>query len=196
VGCGGKAESLGLGYNSSRANQQLVGWSKPKKKSFRRNKIQPGLLGPKPNKKSGQPSQGPAPTSSFSYRVLYRDQLQKLSQAGESSAMGVARATGDFGSTIACNFSGELFSGAEVPKPVIMVSLKEAEKDSGTNGGVGSGEKLSTQRLDTSTEEVETLGHDLSTPKMSSKLSDFIRRCCCPLFQRAMKPWVTRFCRR
>jgi hypothetical protein len=54
-----------------------------------------------------------------------------------------------------------------------MVSLKEAEKDGGTIGGVGSGEKLSTQRLDTSTEEVETLGHDLSTPKMSSKLSDF-----------------------
>jgi hypothetical protein len=150
----------------------MVGWSKPKKKSFRRNKIQPGLLGPKPNKKSGQLSQGPGPTSTFSYSVLSRDQLQKLSQAGESSATGVASATGAFGSTIAGNFSGELFSGAEVPKPVIMASFKEAEKDGATNGGVGLGEELSTQRLDTSTEEVETLGYVLSSPKKSSKLSD------------------------
>jgi hypothetical protein len=167
VGCGGKAESLGLGHNSSRANQQMGGWSKPKK---RWNKIQSGLLGPKPNKKSGQPSQGPGHTSSLSYRLLPRNQAQKLSQAGESSAMGAARATGDSGSTIAGDFSGELSSGAGIPKPVIMVSLKEAEKDGATNGGVGLGDEVMTQRLDTSTEEAETLGYAISTPKKSSKL--------------------------
>jgi hypothetical protein len=196
VGCGGKAESLGLGDNSSRANQHMVGWSKPKKKAFRQNKIQPGLLGPKPNKKSGQLTQGPGPTSTFSYRVLSRDQLQKLSQAGESSAMGVASATGAFGSTIAGNCSGKLFSGAGVPKPAIMVSFKEAEKDGATNGGVGLGVELSTQRLDTSTEEVRDSGLCSLITEEELQVVRFIGVAAVHYFQRVMKPWVTRICRR
>jgi hypothetical protein len=52
-GCMEKASEMGLRLGSPRASQKMgsveVGWSKPKKKNFKRkNKIQQGLLGPKP----------------------------------------------------------------------------------------------------------------------------------------------------
>jgi hypothetical protein len=52
-GCVEKASEMGLGLGSPRVSQKMgsveVGWSKPKKKNFKRkNKIQQGLLGPKP----------------------------------------------------------------------------------------------------------------------------------------------------
>jgi hypothetical protein len=61
-GCVEKAGEIGLGERSSRAMQnmdcEVVGWSKPKKKNFKRkNKVQLGLFGPKPNKMLVQVSQ-------------------------------------------------------------------------------------------------------------------------------------------
>jgi hypothetical protein len=80
MGCERKAGVLGFGDSNSRTKQQMgskrnnggVGWSKPKKKTFRSIKTHPGLLGSKPSKESGLFSQGPGPKSSFPYRVLTR----------------------------------------------------------------------------------------------------------------------------
>jgi hypothetical protein len=127
MGHEGKAGGMGFGDSNSRDKQQMgstrinegVGWSKPKKKIFRRKMTQPGLLGPKPSKESGQSSQGLGPTNSFPYRVIARVPSQQLRQAGESSAMGAARITGENGMTIAGVTSGDQSSGAGVPYLVL-----------------------------------------------------------------------------
>jgi hypothetical protein len=71
-----KAGELGFGERSlgvkqkmgRKSNNEVVGWSKPKKKNFRRdNKTQPGVLEPKPSKAPVQVSQGPGSTRSFPY---------------------------------------------------------------------------------------------------------------------------------
>jgi hypothetical protein len=180
MGCERKARVLGFGDSNPRTKQQMgnkrnnegVGWSKPKKKIFRSIKTQPGLLGPKPSKESGQLSQGPGPKSSFSYRVLSRIPSQELRQVGESSAMGAARATGGNGTTIAGDFSGEHSSGVGVTIPATVTMTREAENDGEHNGGDGIGEESSTQRLVSCTEDAEGLGIALSTPEKSYKLSD------------------------
>jgi hypothetical protein len=149
-----------------------VGWSKPKKKSFRRKKTQPGLLGPKPSKVTGKYAQNPGSTGHFSYRITSQVQTQKLHQKGESSAMGAARAAGEIGPMIAGDYSGEHSSGAGDSILAVVETQRGAEKDGDHNGGVGLGDRLSTQRLDSVTEDAEELGYDLSTPEKSYKLPD------------------------
>jgi hypothetical protein len=176
-----KAGELGFGERSSRvkqkmgceSNNEVVGWSKPKKKNFRRyNKTQPGVLGPKPSKAPVQVSQGPRSTRSFPYRFLSRHPVQQPCQAGETSEMGVARATGVNGTMIAGDSSSEQPSGAEVLKPTTLASTREAEMDGEHNSGVGLGEESSTQMLVAIPEGAEDLGCELLTPVKSSKLSD------------------------
>jgi hypothetical protein len=81
--------------------------------------------------------------------------------------MGAARATGAAGSTIAGVSSGEPSSGVGAPNP----ALTESEKDGANNEGVGLGEEVSTQRLDSCSEDAGVLGYDSSTSTKSSKLS-------------------------
>jgi hypothetical protein len=78
VGCEGKVGVMGFEDNILPNKQHMgsirsnvgMGWSKPKKKSFRGKKTQPGLLGPKPSKESGQFPQSPSPTGPFHYCIL------------------------------------------------------------------------------------------------------------------------------
>jgi hypothetical protein len=110
----GNAGVMGFGGNNTRNKEKMgnkrrnegVGWSKPKKKIFRGKLTQPGLLGPKPNKESSHTFQGPGPMNTFHYRAITRCPAQQLRQAGESSATGAARTTGDKGMTIADDISG------------------------------------------------------------------------------------------
>jgi hypothetical protein len=166
---------MGSGEDSlpDKKRNEGVGWSKPKKKEFRRKKTQPGLLGPKPSKVPGKYAQNPGSTGHFPYCITSRVQTQKLHQKGESSAMGAARAAGEFGSMIAGENSGERSSGASDSILAVVESQRGAEKNGDHNGGVGLVARLSTQRLDSVTEDAEELGYDLSTPEKSYKLPEY-----------------------
>jgi hypothetical protein len=142
LGCVRKTGVLGPGISNSRSKQQLgikrynegMGWSKPKKKSFRSIKSNPGLLGHKPSMDSGKLPQGPGPKSSFSYRALSRLPSQEFRQAGESSAMGAARASGGGGSTIAGVFTGDHYSGAGNAISDSAATTRETKTDGEHNG--------------------------------------------------------------
>jgi hypothetical protein len=179
VGCVRKARYLGLGVSHSRSKQQMgikrcnegMGWSKPKKKTFRSIKSHPGLLGPKPSKDSGILSQGPGPKRSCSYRVLSRFPAQELQQAGESSAMGAVRTTGGSGTTIAGVFSGEHSSDAGIAIPATVAKSSETEIDSELNGEDGIGVETSSQRVASDSEDADGLGTEHSLPEKNFSLS-------------------------
>jgi hypothetical protein len=140
-----KDGELGSGERNLRVTQVMgreeAGWSKPKRKKFRRNnKTQPGLLGPKPSKVPFQASQCPGSTSSFSYRILSRHPVQQACQAGESLEMGAAHATDVNGTMFAGVFSGEHLAGVGAPKPAVLESTREADKDGELIDGAGLGE--------------------------------------------------------
>jgi hypothetical protein len=124
---GGEAKDveLGSGERNKRATQSMgreeAGWSKPKRKKFRRrnNKPQPGLLGPKPSKAPIQTSQGPGHMTSSFYWILDRHPVQQACSAGESSEMGAARASGVNGTIFAGDFSGEHLAGIGAPYPAV-----------------------------------------------------------------------------
>jgi hypothetical protein len=86
--------------------------------------------------------------------------------------MGAVRITGENGTTIAGVTSGDQSSSARVPYPATVVTYLEAEKDGELNGGFGLGEELSTQRLDSVTEDAEDLGYSLSSLEKCSKVSE------------------------
>jgi hypothetical protein len=142
LGCVRKTGVLGPGISNSRTKQQMgikrynegMGWSKPKKKTFRSIKSNPGLLGPKPSMDSGNLPQGPGPKSSFSYRALSHLPSKECRQAGESSAMGAARASGGDGSMIAGVFTGDHFSGAGNASSDSAATTRETENDGEHNG--------------------------------------------------------------
>jgi hypothetical protein len=173
LGCVRKTGVLGPGISNSRTKQQLgikrynegMGWSKPKKKTFRSIKSNPGLLGPKPSMDSGKLPQGPRPKSSFSYRALSRLPLQECRQAGESSAMGAARASGGGGSTIAGVFTGDHFSGAGNAISDSAVTTRETE----TNGEHNGVDKIG---VVSASEGADGLGFVLSSPEKSYMMPD------------------------
>jgi hypothetical protein len=161
VGLMGSGEDFFLDKKSmdSVRRNEGVGWTKPKKKEFRRRNTQPGLLGPKPSKVPGKYAQNTGSTGHFSYRLTSRVQTQK----GESSAMGAARAVGVFGPMIAGYHSGEFSSGAGDSILAVVETQRGAEIDGDHNG---------TQRLVSATEDAGELGFDLSTPEKSYKLPE------------------------
>jgi hypothetical protein len=186
MGCEGKEGELGLGERGLRVTQAMgraeAGWSKPKRKRFRRiNKSQPGLLGPKPSKdprcpgltKSSpgiKPSKTPAQvshcpgsTSSFTYRIHSRHPTQQSGQVGESSEMGAARAIGVIGSSFADAYSGEHLAGVGTLKPAILGTTRGAEMDGEFIGEAGLGDQPSTQRLAAIPEDADDMGYDPST---------------------------------
>jgi hypothetical protein len=172
VGWDGKNGVMGFGENRSLGSirsKEGVGWSKPKKKAYRRKNIQPGLLGPKPSKESGSPG----PMGSFPYRIISRDQTQKPVQAGESAAMGAARGIRINGAPIAGDSSGVHSSGAGAHILAGVEVRREAENDDIHDGGVDLGERMPAQKLESVTEEAEELGYALSSPEKSCKLPDF-----------------------
>jgi hypothetical protein len=83
---------------------------------------------------SGKLPQGPGPKSSFSYRALSRLPSKECRQAGESSAMGAARASGGGGSTIAGVFTGDHCSGAGNASSDSAATTRETETDGEHNG--------------------------------------------------------------
>jgi hypothetical protein len=83
---------------------------------------------------SGKLPQGPGPKSSFSYRALSRLPSKECRQAGESSAMGAARASGGDGSMIAGVFTGDHFSGAGNASSDSAATTRETETDGEHNG--------------------------------------------------------------
>jgi hypothetical protein len=58
-------------YMGNKRSNEEMGWTKPKKKNFRRISTQPGVLGPKPSKELSLISQGPA-----HYRAITRGPVQ------------------------------------------------------------------------------------------------------------------------
>jgi hypothetical protein len=184
VGCVRKAGDLGPGASHSRSKQQMgskrcnegLGWSKPRKKTFRSIKSHPGLLGPKPSKDSGILSQGPCtqgpgPKRSCSYRVLSRFPAQEHQQAGESSAMGAARTTGGSGTMIAGVFSGELSSGAGIAFPATVAKSSETDIYGDLNDEDGIGIETSSQRVASGSEGADGLGTEHSLPEKNFSLS-------------------------
>jgi hypothetical protein len=185
MGCEGKEGVLGLGERGLRVTQAMgcveAGWSKPKRKRFRRiNKSQSGLLGPKPSKdprcpgltKSSpgfkpsktpaQASHCPGSTSSFTYRILSH-LTQQSGQVGESSEMGAARAIGVIGSTFADASSGEHLAGVGTLKPAIPGTTRGIEMDGEFIGEAGLGDQPLTQRLVAIPEDADDMGYDPST---------------------------------
>jgi hypothetical protein len=179
MGCVRKAGDLGPGVSHSRSKQQTgfkrcnegMGWSKPKKKTFRSLKSQPGLLGPKPSKASSILSQGPGPKSSCSYRILSRSPAQVLQQAGESSAIGAARATGGRGTSIASVSSGEHSSDAGIEIPATVAKPSGTEIDGELNGEDEIGGEASSQRVASGSEGADGLGTEHSLPERNFSLS-------------------------
>jgi hypothetical protein len=176
----GNAGEMGFGGNNTRNKEKMgnkrrnegVGWSKPKKKNFRGKLTQPGLLGPKPSKESSHTFQGPGPMNKFHYRAITRCPAQQLRQAGESSATGAARTTGDKGMTIAGDISGALSSGVGVPCPVTVVMNLETESDGDLIGGLKRGKEVPLQRLGSISEDAEDLGIPFSSPEKCSMVSE------------------------
>jgi hypothetical protein len=136
LGCVRKTGVLGQKQQMDiKRHNEGMGWIKPKKKTFRNIKSNPGLLGPKPSLDSGKRPQGPGPKSSFCYRALSRLPSKECRQAGESSAMGAARASGGDGSMIAGVFTGDHCSGAGNASSDSAATTRETETD-GEHKGV------------------------------------------------------------
>jgi hypothetical protein len=159
---------LGSGERNRRATQltgrEEAGWSKPKRKNFRRrnNKTQPGLLGPKPSKVPIQKSKGPGHTTSSCYRIHDRRPVQQACPAGESSEMGAACSNGVNGTIFAGEFPGEHLAGIGAPYTVVSGATREADKDGELFDGAGLREQARTKRLVTIPEGDDGLGSNLS----------------------------------
>jgi hypothetical protein len=158
------------GINNKRRNEEM-GWTKPKKKNFRRVSAQPGVLGPKPSKVLSQLSQGPA-----QYRAIIRGPAHQKRQVGETSPTGGARRIGDTGKSIAGEFSGEHFAVAGASNPASVELIIETERVGDSIGDLGRGIKLTAQGMDSGPEVADDLGSPFSPPESCSKVAKETKR--------------------
>jgi hypothetical protein len=122
-----KGQVGSAGNNNKRRNEEM-GWTKPKKKNFRRVSAQPGVLRPKPSKILSQVPQGPA-----QYRAIIRGPAHQKHQAGVTSPTGDAHRIGDTGKSITGDISGEHFAvaGASNPASVELIIVGDPIGDPG-----------------------------------------------------------------
>jgi hypothetical protein len=166
---------MGPGGNNNRHKEKMgnkrrneeMGWTKPKKKNFRRVSAQPGILGPKPSKKLSQLSNGPA-----HYRAITRGPTQKQRQVGESPPTEVVRRTGDNGMPTAGNTAGEHLANAGASFPASVEVYLETERAGDFIGDLGREEKEPSQGLGSIPEAADDLGSPSSTPERGSKVAE------------------------
>jgi hypothetical protein len=156
---------LGSAGNNNKRRNEEMGWTKPKKKNFRRVSAQPGVLGPKPSKVSSQLPQGPA-----QYRAIIRGPAHQKRQVGETSPTGDAHRIGDIGKSIAGDFSGEHFAVAGASNPASVELIIETERVGDPIGDLGQGKKLTAQGMDSGLEVADDLGSPFSPPESCSKV--------------------------
>jgi hypothetical protein len=188
-GRGETAGEMGLGVGGQRAAQHLdrevVGWSKPKRRIFKRinkpdkmpihypqrsstkkSNLAPKPKVPKPRFEKAQAPQYPGTMKKAPYRLLSRRSVQQAYQEGESSAMGAMRATGVKGTMLAGDASGvhSTDTGALIVDSVGL--CREADLAGEFNDGTGLPEKLTSASGASSSENVEDLGCGFPSPVM------------------------------
>jgi hypothetical protein len=162
----GQVGQVGSAGNNNKRRNEEMGWTKPKKKNFRRVSAQPGVLGPKPSKVFSQLSQGPA-----QYRAIIRGPAHQKRQAGVTSPTGDAHRIGDTGKSIAGDISGEHFAVAGASNPASVELIIETERVGDPIGDPGRRKKLTAQGMDSSPEVADDLGSPFSPPGSCSKVA-------------------------